>query len=566
MEKLLKIAFVTETYPPEINGVAKTIAKMVQNLRSRGYFLQVFRPKQGIHDGNESQNNGQDITLPGLKIPVYRDLNIGLPSTRFLLKAWKSNPPDLVHIVTEGPLGWSAVRAAKRLRLPIISDFHTNFHSYSRYYHLGILQNALEKYLRSFHNHTDCTLVPTRELEKILSAKGYKKVEVVGRGVDAKLFSPRQRDPDLRKSWGLTENDIAVLYVGRLAAEKNIHLILNAFDCMHFKNPGLRLVLVGDGPRRKHLQHKYPCVIFPGMQRGEALARYYASGDIFLFPSITETFGNVILEALASGLAIVAFDYAAAREYLRHNESAFLAPFNNQPEFIKLASSLAECPDTIERLRRAAQEKAKACTWEDIISQLEQVYFSLIYLKEKKMLQYVVKDTMGKMDRLEAPVCLVFNRFSQKKLFYPLFVCVSKLGNGFFWYFFMVGLPLMYGPEAIKVVVQMLLTGSIGVFFYKLIKSHTSRLRPFQTQPEVRGPVQPLDQYSFPSGHTLHAVAFTVMLVSHYPVLGWITIPFTILVALSRVILGLHYPSDVLAGVASGYFISEFTFLIYPTA
>jgi glycosyltransferase involved in cell wall biosynthesis len=203
-------------------------------------------------------------------------------------------------------------------------------------------------------------------------------VEVVGRGVDTSLFSFCKRDNFLRNSWGLTENDTAVLYVGRLAPEKNIQLVLDAFQRMRSKDPGLRLVLVGDGPSRKSLEHKYPQVIFTGMQRGEALARHYASGDIFIFPSITETFGNVILEAMASGLAIVAFDYAAAREYLRHNESALLASYDNQPEFVKLAYALAGCRDTIESLRRSAQEIAKTCTWNNTISQLEHVYFSLL--------------------------------------------------------------------------------------------------------------------------------------------------------------------------------------------
>ena len=378
MKKILKIAVVTETYPPEINGVAKTIGKMVQDLRNQGHFIQLFRPHQKSNVSQKTLVNSEDISLPGIKIPVYRDLRFGLPATRVLENVWRSQPPDLVHVVTEGPLGWSAIRAARRLGLPVISDYHTNSQAYSRYYHLGIFQNLVTKYLRSFHNRTDSTLAPTRELKQTLTEQGYQNVAIVGRGIDTDLFSFRKRDNLLRRSWGLTENDSAVLYVGRLAPEKNIQLVLDAFQHMHAKDPALRLVLVGDGPSRPRLEHTYPHVIFTGMQRGEALARHYASGDIFLFPSITETFGNVILEAMASGLAIVAFDYAAAREYLRHNESAFLAPYDNQLEFVKLACSLARCRNTIERLRRSAQEAAKTCTWDNSISQLEHICFSLL--------------------------------------------------------------------------------------------------------------------------------------------------------------------------------------------
>jgi len=322
--------------------------------------------------------NFEHITLPGLKIPVYRDLRFGLPSGRFLAKAWTQDPPDLVHVVTEGPLGWSAVRTAKKLSLPVVSDFRTNYHVYVRYYRLGLLYGFAEKYLRYLHNNTDCTLVPTREVQNALFEKGYKNVAVVGRGIDTELYSPTKRDPSLRAAWGLTDKDIAVLYVGRLAPEKNIHLTVEAFLRMKAKDPGLRLVLVGDGPSRSTLARTYPDLIFAGMQSGEALARHYASGDVFLFPSITETFGNVILEAMASGLAIVAFNYAAALEYLVDCESGLLAPYNNRSEFIQRAFFLAGCREMIEKLRRRAQLAARSCTWENVISRLEDIYRSIV--------------------------------------------------------------------------------------------------------------------------------------------------------------------------------------------
>ena len=220
MEKLLRIAVVTETYPPEINGVAITTGRMAHDLRTRGHFIQVFRPRQSGNHSRKFSANSEDISVPGIKIPVYRDLSFGLPDSRLLENVWQSHPPDIVHVVTEGPLGWSAVRVAKKLSLPVVSDYHTNFHAYSRYYHLEIVQNPVKKYLRYLHNRTDCTLVPTKELQQGLSKQGYRNVKVIGRGIDTSLFSFRQRDNVLRKSWGLTENDTAVLYVGRLAPEK----------------------------------------------------------------------------------------------------------------------------------------------------------------------------------------------------------------------------------------------------------------------------------------------------------------------------------------------------------
>jgi len=178
------------------------------------------------------------------------------------------------------------------------------------------------------------------------------------------------------------------------------------------------------------------------------------------------------------------------------------------------------------------------------------------------MFHYTLRATIGKMDQIEFPLCVLFNRFCQREILCPLFVWISRLGNGAFWYFFMVFLPVCYGRGSLNVESQMFFAGLINIVFYLCVKSQTLRLRPYRANKALIWPVPPLDKYSFPSGHTLHAVAFTVILVSHYPVLGWITIPFTILVALSRVVLGLHYPSDVLAGAASGYLVSELTLWI----
>jgi glycosyltransferase involved in cell wall biosynthesis len=308
-DRKLRIAVVTETYPPEINGVAMTISRMVEGLR-QNHEVELIRPRQNKQDSAKQELSLQEVLVRGFPIPRYPDLKLGLPAKQRLVKLWTENRPDVVHLVTEGPLGSSALAAARKLGIPVSSDFHTNFHSYSRHYGFGWLYKTVAAHLRNLHNRTDATLVPTRELRDTLAKDGYMNLQVVARGVDTTLFHPSKRSKALRREWGLVGDDLAVIYVGRISAEKNLPLVLRTFKAMQAINPNLKLVLVGDGPVRADLQRQNSGYIFAGMRTGEDLAAHYASGDIFLFPSMTETYGNVTVEAMASGLAVVAPDHA----------------------------------------------------------------------------------------------------------------------------------------------------------------------------------------------------------------------------------------------------------------
>lgn len=375
----LRIAMVTETYPPEINGVARTIGLMVDHLLRRKHRVQLIRPRQGAGDTVASTHNLQELLKAGVPIPRYANLRMGLPARSALVREWSLNRPDVVHIVTEGPLGWSALSAARQLRLPVSSGFHTNFHSYSNHYGFGWFNEAVAAYLRALHNRADCTMVPTEELRAQLADRGFERLVVVGRGVDTALFDPGRRDDALRASWGCGgTDDMVALYCGRLAPEKNLPLVIDAFEAMRRANPALRLVLVGDGPERAALKQRHPECIFAGMRTGADLARHYASADIFLFPSITETFGNVTLEALASGLAIVAYDYAAAAQHIRNGEAGLLAALGNNDEFKARAVMLANDRLLVRNLGRSARETARRIDWDSVFRQFEQVLFGLL--------------------------------------------------------------------------------------------------------------------------------------------------------------------------------------------
>ena len=230
--RMLRIAVVTETYPPEINGVAMTISRMVEGLRRR-HVVELIRPRQNQQDSAKHELTLQEVLVRGFPIPRYQGLKLGLPAKQRLIKLWTKQRPDVVHLVTEGPLGSSALAAARKLGIPVSSDFHTNFHSYSRHYGFGWLQKTVAGYLRNLHNRTDTTLVPTQELRDTLAQEGYQNLQVVARGVDTTLFHPGKRSEKLRLQWGVVADDeLAVIYVGRISAEKNMPLVLLTFKAM----------------------------------------------------------------------------------------------------------------------------------------------------------------------------------------------------------------------------------------------------------------------------------------------------------------------------------------------
>lgn len=379
----LRVALVTETYPPEINGVAMTTGRMVSGMQARGHQIQLIRPRQGQHDAGGTAPNLEQVLKPGVPIPRYSSLRMGLPVKSSLMRLWRERRPDLVHIVTEGPLGWSALSAALKLNIPVTSDFHTNFHYYSRHYGLGWFKTPIQGYLRKFHNRTRVTLVPTRSMAEHLAGDGYRGLTVVARGVDTQLFHPARRRAALRAAWGANPGDPVVLYVGRLAPEKNLPVVQRAFHALRAKQPRAKLVLVGDGPMANELGQAIPDAIFAGMRTGVDLAEHYASGDMFLFPSLTETFGNVTLEAMASGLAVIAYDYAAARELIQHGASGLVAPFDDAHAFCQLAESCAAEAERRAALGAAARAVAEQQDWERIYDQFEHVLLDVVETTER---------------------------------------------------------------------------------------------------------------------------------------------------------------------------------------
>lgn len=369
----MRYAIVTETYPPEVNGVALTVQGLENGLRARGHEVGVVRPRQA----SDTAALAHEVLVRGAPLPRYPGLRFGLPATRKLTAAWRETTPDAIYVATEGPLGWSALRAAKRLGIPAATGFHTRFDEYMRNYGAAFLQQTALRWMRRFHNKGEATLVPTRELAQFLQSQGFDNVVRLPRAVDTLLFDPAKRDEALRESWGVDRDGLAVIYLGRIAAEKNLDLAVRAFRELQKTQPQARFVWVGDGPSREKLAQEHPDFVFCGVQRGASVARHFASGDLFVFPSHSETFGNVTLEAMASGLPTVAFDYGAAREYLRHGLHGAAIRDGDDDGFVQACVDLANDRDARSAMGAAARQAVAMLRPEQVAADFDDVLMQL---------------------------------------------------------------------------------------------------------------------------------------------------------------------------------------------
>jgi glycosyltransferase involved in cell wall biosynthesis len=371
----MRIGIVSETWPPEVNGVALTVHGLATGLAARGHRIDLVRPRQPQPAGAEPGID--ELHTRGIGMPHYPGVRVGLPAGRGLRRHWNRQRPDVVYVATEGPLGWSALRAAHGLGIPVASGFHTRFDHYASHYGLAWATPLVRRYLRRFHRRASATLVPTEALARELDELGVHNARLLRRAVDTRLFHPDRRDPTLRAQWGVADDAPVAIYVGRIAPEKNLELAVRAFAAIRQQVPAARYVWVGDGPERAALQAAHPEFVFAGMQHGEALARHYASADLFPFPSLSETFGNVILEAMASGVPLVAYDLGAAHEHLRDGVHGHCIAAGDAEAFVAATARLAYRPARLRRMGRHAREAVESLSPEAVVREFETLLLDL---------------------------------------------------------------------------------------------------------------------------------------------------------------------------------------------
>lgn len=384
----MKLVLITETFPPQINGVSRTLGKLAEFMLGRGHELLVIHPEYKEKNSLLQKNEKLTVVnIPALPLPFYKEILVPCPPFGVMKKAISDFKPDLVHIATEAVLGYSSLRFCKKKGFPVVSSFHTNFDSYAKHYRVSWLVPVVSRYLRWFHNRTIETYVPSQSIINRLQSIGFERLKCWPRGVDTALFQPfRPGLADVRKELGIPEDAFVVGHCGRLAPEKNFQYLEQVFQDFLRARPSDHVLVVGDGPSRNSLEMKLKtdpqiaCRIhFTGYKTGELLADCYSAMNAFAFASLTETFGNVILEAMASGLAVAALAEGGPVDVIQNDVTGTLISASARPE--SMVKQLADWSKNREKtiaIGEAARNYAKTQTWEAIMGQLEQDYLRVV--------------------------------------------------------------------------------------------------------------------------------------------------------------------------------------------
>jgi glycosyltransferase involved in cell wall biosynthesis len=371
----LRLAVFTDTFAPQVNGVARTLGQLVNAVKARGGDATVITVRAGNDDAAEGRTV---VRWPAIPFWGYPELRIAGPRVAEARRVLRRLRPDLVHIATPFGVGLAARAAALSEGIPVVSSFHTDFASYLGFYGLQALSGVAWPYLRWFHNGGERTFVPTRHGADDLRLRGFERVCVWGRGVDRDRFSPRFRSRAVRARLGVADGDILIASVGRLAPEKGIETILAAAHILHGRGAShIRFAFAGDGPAESRYRDAAPPgTVFTGRLLGDALSEFYASADAFVFASTTDTFGNVLLEAMASGLPVVATDQGPTLEVANAGNACVVPP--KDPE--ALASVLQHISsDAPLRMQLRASSLASVVerdwrrVWDDLFGEYEAV-------------------------------------------------------------------------------------------------------------------------------------------------------------------------------------------------
>jgi len=375
-----KIALFSGAFNHIADGVTLTLNRLVKHLVNNGSEVRVFAPTV---ERPAISHVGTLIPTPSIPMPGRPEYQISKGLSRRIRKEIKEFKPDIVHIATPDLAGYKALRLAKKLNIPVVSSYHTHFASYLKYYKMEWLENGLWNYLRWFYSKCEQIYVPSESMADVL--RSYNITENLlpwERGVHVDLFTPERRKPEWRRENGIGDEEVVISFISRLVWEKGLDIYAKVIESLTQRGIPHRSVIVGDGPAREELEARLENTLFLGYQRGEDLARAYANSDIFLFPSETETFGNVTLEAMASGIPAVCADATGSRSLIRDGITGYLATPQDDASFLHYVERLALDTTLRQTMGRLARKRALEFAWPVILSKIEGYYDTLLGYKQ----------------------------------------------------------------------------------------------------------------------------------------------------------------------------------------
>lgn len=368
----MRVALFTETFLPKIDGIVTVICLLLDHLEMRGIDAVVVAPKMGV----DHYRNTPVIGVPGVRFPMYPELRIG-PPTLDTYNELKKYQPDIAHFIHPVLIGIPGMLMAKRLDIPTLASFHLDVARIAHHYHLGFLEPVTDLMTRVVFNAADYALAPSRLIQQDMLRIGVKNVGLWKRGVDPHRFDPRFRSAEMR--YRLSDghpDDTLLIYVGRVSAEKQIDQIKPVLE----RVPGTRLAIIGDGPARADLERHFAGlpVKFMGYMQGEALSQAYASADIFVFPSALETFGLVVVEAMAAGLPVVSSRVGGVCDVVEEGKTGYTFDVNDIDGMVEGVRRIAVSRERIESMGRAARAFAETQTWPAMMDEVIDIYRRLI--------------------------------------------------------------------------------------------------------------------------------------------------------------------------------------------
>ena len=371
-----RIALFSGAYNHIADGVTLTLNRLVKHLVNNGSEVRVFAPtikKPAI------SHIGVLIPTPSLPIPGRPEYRISTGLSGKIRKELDDFNPDIIHLATPDVAGYRALKYAQRMNVPVVSSYHTHFTSYLKYYKLEWLESRVWNYLKWFYSQCKQVYVPSESMADVLNSYGItENLLLWERGVYVDLFTPERRSSSWRKKNGIGEDEVVISFISRLVWEKGLDIYANVIEALASRGIPHRSVIVGDGPAREELEQRLGNTLFLGYQRGEDLATAYASSDIFLFPSETETFGNVTLEAMASGIPAVCADATGSRSLIRDGITGYLAVPRDSGSFLHYVQRLATDAQLRHTMGRLARKRALEFAWPVILSKIEGYYDTLL--------------------------------------------------------------------------------------------------------------------------------------------------------------------------------------------